>query len=189
MPRLQWGEKAAIDGLCQIHRFVHRNQRKVQEYSFMSRDPQQASTLFTQIDIAPGTQGSATKPTSQAGEQTELLHQILVALDRNNDLLEELVANATVTQRQRAEELKNWRAANPLLAEACKEAVDALARVQGEFLSNLTSEIRDNADAMEDGEFVFNEFVDRFGPRLAHLNGVLQMLSQLSAVPEARQSN
>jgi len=33
---------------------------------------------------------------------------------------------------------------------------------------------------MEEGEFVFNEFVDRFGPRLAHLNGVLQMLSQLS---------
>jgi len=31
-----------------------------------------------------------------------------------------------------------------------------------------------------DGEFMLNEFVDRFGPRLAHLNGVLQVLSQLS---------
>jgi hypothetical protein len=30
-----------------------------------------------------------------------------------------------------------------------------------------------------DGEFMFNEFVDRHGPRLAHLNGVLQVLAQL----------
>ena len=27
---------------------------------------------------------------------------------------------------------------------------------------------------------MLNEFVDRFGPRLAHLNGLLQVLSQLS---------
>ena len=30
-----------------------------------------------------------------------------------------------------------------------------------------------------EGEFMMNEFVDRFGPRLAHLNGVLQVLAQL----------
>jgi hypothetical protein len=34
-----------------------------------------------------------------------------------------------------------------------------------------------------DGEFMLNEFVDRFGPRLAHLNGVLQVLAQLSSAP------
>jgi len=53
--------------------------------------------------------------------------------------------------------------------------------VQSEFLSTLTAEIEDNAEDLKDGDFVFNEFVDRYGPRLAHLNGVLQMLSQLSA--------
>ena len=37
-------------------------------------------------------------------------------------------------------------------------------------------------EALLDGEFMLNEFVDRFGPRLAHLNGVLQVLSQLSAM-------
>jgi hypothetical protein len=36
---------------------------------------------------------------------------------------------------------------------------------------------------MMDGEYMLNEFVDRFGPRLAHLNGVLQVLSQLSSMP------
>jgi hypothetical protein len=34
-----------------------------------------------------------------------------------------------------------------------------------------------------DGEFVLSEFVDRFGPRLAHLNGMLQVLAQLSSIP------
>jgi hypothetical protein len=34
----------------------------------------------------------------------------------------------------------------------------------------------------------FNEFVDRVGPRLAHLNGVLQVLAQLgSGVPAQQQ--
>ena len=34
-----------------------------------------------------------------------------------------------------------------------------------------------------DGDFLLNEFVDRFGPRLAHLNGVIQVLAQLSSTP------
>jgi hypothetical protein len=155
----------------------------------MSRDPQQASPLFTQIDITAASRSSSPKHNSADGEQNELLHQILAAMDRNNDLLEELAVNANASQRQRAEELKNWRNANPGLAESCKDAVESLARVQAEFLRNLTCEIDENADAMEDGEFVFNEFIDRFGPRLAHLNGVLQMLSQLSHAAESRQED
>ena len=53
--------------------------------------------------------------------------------------------------------------------------------MQTEFLHTLTFEVNDNFENMMDGEFVMNEFVDRFGPRLAHLNGVLQLLSQLSS--------
>jgi hypothetical protein len=30
---------------------------------------------------------------------------------------------------------------------------------------------------------MLNEFVDRYGPRLAHLNGVLQVLAQLGSTP------
>ena len=41
----------------------------------------------------------------------------------------------------------------------------------------MTNEIHENADVLMDGEFMLNEFVDRFGPRLAHLNGVLQILA------------
>jgi hypothetical protein len=47
----------------------------------------------------------------------------------------------------------------------------------------MTDEINDSADELAEGEFVLNEFVDRFGPRLAHLNGVIQVLAQLSSSP------
>jgi hypothetical protein len=60
-------------------------------------------------------------------------------------------------------------------------AAEALSRVQTEFLENLTIDVKDNYDNLVDGDFALNEFVDRYGPRLAHLNGVLQVLSQLSA--------
>jgi hypothetical protein len=44
----------------------------------------------------------------------------------------------------------------------------------------LTAEVAENEDSLLEGEYMLNEFVDRFGPRLAHLNGVLQVLSALS---------
>ena len=52
-----------------------------------------------------------------------------------------------------------------------------------EFLTSMTEEINENSDVLMDGEFMLNEFVDRYGPRLAHLNGVLQVLAQLSTAP------
>lgn len=149
----------------------------------MSQDPQQASPLFTQFDISAGTRGDESTESSgeHASEQTELLHQILAAADRQTELLEELVANAGSAQRQRNNELTQWRRANPHLAASCRHAAEALAQVQSEFLTTLTDDIQENAEDLKDGDFVFNEFVDRYGPRLAHLNGVLQMLSQLSS--------
>jgi hypothetical protein len=36
---------------------------------------------------------------------------------------------------------------------------------------------------------MFTEFVDRFGPRMAHLNSILQVLTQLSSPPPAPNSS
>ena len=71
----------------------------------------------------------------------------------------------------------------PELARNCRQAAEALSRVQVEFLSSITNEINDNVNSLMDGEFMLNEFVDRFGPRMAHLNGLLQVLAQLSSTP------
>lgn len=156
----------------------------------MSKDPQPGQSLFSQIDVS---QIGAQKPKATLHprsvgpepEHTRLLRDILSAQDRQNELLEELVAQVGAAQRQRASELGQWKEANPHLARACRHAAESLSRVQAEFLMTLTEEIRETHESLMDGEFMLNEFVDRFGPRLAHLNGVLQVLSQLSAAPDS----
>ncbi|MFN9249066.1 MAG: hypothetical protein ACK6DS_18550 [Planctomycetota bacterium] len=100
-------------------------------------------------------------------------------------MLEELIDQMGSDQRQRAAELGQWREANPALARRCRAAAEALSQVQTEFLENITIDIKENYENMLDGDFALNEFVDRYGPRLAHLNGVLQVLSQLSSVAPA----
>ncbi|MCA9267140.1 MAG: hypothetical protein KDA41_01650 [Planctomycetales bacterium] len=113
----------------------------------------------------------------------ELLRQMLAGQQRQNELLEELIQQVGAVQRQRANELGQWRQANPELADRCRQAADALGRVQTQYLENLTEEVSDSWEHLMDGEYMLTEFVDRFGPRLAHLNGVLHVLAQLSAAP------
>ncbi len=108
-----------------------------------------------------------------------LMRQMIILQERQNQMLEQLVQNASQMQRARTSELQQWKDANPRLSRACRDAAETLAKVQTQFLENMTEEITDNEDSLLDGEFMLNEFVDRFGPRMAHLNGVLQMLAQL----------
>jgi hypothetical protein len=137
--------------------------------------------LFSQLDVTSTSHAAAVL--SPREEQTELLREMLATQDRTNELLEELANTVAANQKQRANELSQWRNAHPLLASACREAAEALTRVQIEFLDRMTEEINDTSDDMVDGDFLLNEFIDRYGPRLAHLNGVIQVLAQLSSVP------
>ena len=149
----------------------------------MTQNRRSRQQLYTQIDV--GQPGAAPQPqagaTGSAPELVAVLREILAAQDRQNELLEELVGQLNAAQRQRANELGQWKQANPELARNCRFAAEALSKVQTEYLANLTEEINENFESLRDGEFMLNEFVDRFGPRVAHLNGLLQVLSQLSA--------
>lgn len=138
-------------------------------------------SIFSQVDVSAGSYNRS--PTGTAVEHSELLREVLTAQDRTNELLEELLGVMATQQKQRAQELHQWRHANPELAEACRGAAEALSRVQVEYLARMTEEINDTAEDLVEGEFMLNEFVDRFGPRLAHLNGVIQVLAQLSSTP------
>lgn len=146
----------------------------------MSHSHPAAPTIYSQVDVTAGhspAHSASTPPT----EQTELLREVLAAQDRTNEILEELVGVMGNAHKQRQQELHQWKNTNPRLAESCREAAEALSRVQLEYLERMTEEINDTAEQMACGEFLMNEFVDRFGPRLAHLNGVIQVLAQLSS--------
>lgn len=152
----------------------------------MAQKPQEIPTVF-RIDVSPtASEANLVNQSKKAdSEMTALLKQLVVGQQRQNEMLEELIDQMGAAQRQRAMELGQWREANPALARRCRAAAEALSQVQTEFLENITIDIKENYENMLDGDFALNEFVDRYGPRLAHLNGVLQVLSQLSSVAPA----
>ncbi|MFO1066080.1 MAG: hypothetical protein U0892_19645 [Pirellulales bacterium] len=151
----------------------------------MAQDPSHFAPVF-RIDVsaeptAPNQQAAA----SDAGvASVALLRQLVSMQEKQNQLLEQLVQSTVNVQKQRATELQQWKDANPRLSKACRKAAESLSRVQAQFLESLTDEIADGEENLLEGDFMLGEFVDRFGPRLAHLNGVLQVLAQLgSGVP------
>ena len=102
---------------------------------------------------------------------------------RSCELLTELINQVSLQQRQRTAELKAWKDANPELASNCRRAAESLTKVHTEFLSSIAEEACENAEGFAESEYALGDFLDRFGPRLAHFNGVMQLFSQLGAAP------
>jgi putative heme iron utilization protein len=142
----------------------------------MSYDQEPVSPMF-RIDVSPEAESS--QPLSGERMMVELMRQLIAGQQQQNRLIEDLIQQNLAANKQRASELQQWKEANPDLAKSCHRAAEALSRVQTQFLDTLTEEIEDTEDHLVEGEYMLNEFVDRFGPRLAHLNGVLQVLAQL----------
>ncbi len=135
-------------------------------------------TPVFRIDVS-AEQAPAVNASNSGEAMVALLHQIATMQRRQTELLEQLVHATVAAQKQRSTELQQWKDANPRLAQSCRRAAEALSKVQAEFLETLTQEVQENEECLLEGDFMLNEFVDRFGPRLAHLNGVLQILAQL----------
>ena len=152
----------------------------------MPSDSAPETQFYTQVDIgADAAPGVAPVGELLAHEQIRLLRDLVSACDRQNELLQELLAQSTAQQRQRSRELSQWKKSNPWLAERCRDAAASLQSVQTSLVERIADEASETAEHLHDGEFMLQEFVDRFGPRMAHLNGLVQVLSQLAAQPTA----
>ncbi len=141
----------------------------------------------TQVDAS----ASSIPRTSDLSEVAALLRRsvqlqdrTLAAQNRQNELLEELIDQIGAAGRQKALELAQWKKSNPRLARACKEAAEKLGQIQTDFIDSLSDEIDVNYDVLQDGDFALGEFVDKFGPRIIHLNSLLQVLAQLGNAPD-----
>lgn len=144
--------------------------------------------VFTQLDISansitPGAVQTDPQARHLLAESIALQQRQIELLGRQVELLGELLNQVSLQQRQRAAELKAWKEANPDLAQSCRRAAESLAKVHTEFLAGVAAEAFDNAENFTDSEYALGEFIDRYGPRLAHFNGVLQLFAQLGAPP------
>jgi hypothetical protein len=153
----------------------------------MTSKPYPQSPVYTMIDVSSqqGQKSPAGPPSNNPDlrELAGLMHQMVAAQNKSNELMQELVSQLTAPQRQKVNELNAWKEANPRLANSCRQAAKAMSEIQTDYLESLTEEIDNNFENMRDGEFMLNEFVDKFGPRMSHMNGIIQVLSQLAFVP------
>jgi hypothetical protein len=157
----------------------------------MSVDPRQFSAMFS-IDVTADARAQQAQTKIDANELIcVLLRQLVEGQQREIKLLEEIAYHVSHHHKQRQADIASWKEQNPDLARSCRIAAEALVKVQNQYIHNLTEEVADNREVFNDSEFMLSEFVDRFGPRLAHLNGLLQVMSQLSAVnpPPANAEN
>ncbi len=153
----------------------------------MAHDPAQYSPVFS-IDVSADAPSNnmTPRPAEVGAALVALTRQLIESQQRQNQLLDQILqVNKQVLQAsnqansQRQNELTQWRNAHPKLVRSCKQALETLSNVQTEFLQNLADEVADSKDALTDSDYVFAEFLDRYGPRMAHLNGVLQVLNHL----------
>ena len=158
----------------------------------MANDPAPLASVFS-IDVSatepsspPPTPPSPPKSTEIGAALIGLTRQLIEMQTRQNVLLEQLLQiNKQVLQSnnqasaQRQTELNQWRNAHPRLVQSCKNALEALSTVQVDFLQTLADEVQEEHETLNESEYAFNDFLDRYGPRMAHLNGILQVLGQL----------
>jgi len=55
-------------------------------------------------------------------------------------------------------------------------------------MRELADYVYDNHEHLVDGDFALSEFVDKFWPKLAHLNTMLAVLRPLAAAAAAKKS-
>lgn len=97
----------------------------------------------------------------------------------------ELAREATqVSRDQRARqvaELERWQTSHDAVLDDCKTALGQLEQVHSSLMRDLSEYVDENHENLIDGDFALSDFVDRFGPRLAHLNTMLAVLRPLAA--------
>lgn len=122
-------------------------------------------------------------PTPQAepaadAQPAELLRLILDVQREQLGYLRNLAAAQDAHGRWRAF-LARWREDFPELGAACREAMPVLERTYGKLINDLTEHLTQSAGEL-DNEFSLQEFLDRYGIRLAQLGTILNLVAPLA---------
>ncbi len=104
----------------------------------------------------------------------DLLKQIL---EVQREQLAYQRATHDMTARWRAF-LSRWQHEFPDLAEACRKALPHLERSYGQLITDLTERLGDE-DSL-DNDFALQEFLDRYGMRLAQMGTILNLVAPLA---------
>jgi hypothetical protein len=116
--------------------------------------------------------------------QHQTLDVLRQTLDMQRQQLEfsrEIMQVGREQRSRQGAELERWQAGHESVLEACKETLGRLEQVHASLMNELANHVEDNYENLLEGDFSLSDFVDRFGPRLAHLNTMLAVLRPLAA--------
>jgi hypothetical protein len=116
--------------------------------------------------------------------QSQTLELMRQMADMQRQQLEFARENTHVARDQRSRqtaELEKWQQAHEPMIDTAKDALSRLENVHAALLKELTEYAEENHDNLLDGDFSLSDFVDRYGPKLAHVNTMLAVLRPLAA--------
>ncbi len=119
------------------------------------------------------------QPAAPQQETVELLRQILEVQREQLAQARAGGQNHDAGVRWRAF-LSRWQNDFPGLAEGCRLAFPILERSYSSLIAQLTEYLREQGDDALDNDFAQQEFLDRFGMRLAQLGTILNMVAPLA---------
>jgi len=141
-----------------------------------------------QFDIAstyPTTsEASSSSPTPANVEMLALLRQIL---EVQREHLSFLRATHDANARWRAF-LARWREDFPELPESCQQALPILERSYSALISELADYLRQDGTETLDTDFALQEFLDKYGMRLAQLGTILNLVAPLAEASQQGES-
>ena len=198
------GQNLAYTGLLKSRE--DERYQNVKEVGVSSRENPPSTSWTYRMEVSPtGQPSSPTPPNTNMnshGDPVALL-QILVTLqtqtlDVQRQILQnqaqqlELTKEAThVAREQRARqiaELERWQAGHDQVLDQCRDSLTQLEQVHSALMGELVNHVAEHHENLVEGDFALSDFVDRFGPRLAHLNTMLAVLRPLAAANRRAES-
>jgi len=114
-------------------------------------------------------------------QSLEIQKQILENQRQQLELAREAAQVSREQRSRQIAELERWQAGHESVLDNCKETLSNLEQVHAALMGELANYVAENQENLLEGEFTLTDFVDRFGPRLAHLNTMLAVLRPLAA--------
>lgn len=117
-------------------------------------------------------------PAAAVPEAVDLLRQILEVQREQLSYQRAAAAAHDMTSRWRAF-LSRWQQEFPGLSDSCRKAMPLLERTYGRLIAELTERLTEDDDPL-DSDFALQDFLDRYGMRLAQLGTILNLVAPLA---------
>ncbi len=118
----------------------------------------------------------------------ELQRQGLEIQRQQLELAREAAQIAREQRSRQIAELERWQNSHENVLDHCKESLSNLELVHASLMGEMANYASEHHENLLDGDFALTDFVDRFGPRLAHLNTILAVLRPLAAANRKTES-